>query len=52
MGFATEDAAADHTDPLARGIDADPEIMRWEGVPPMFYVRDPDGNRPLIVERG
>jgi len=28
------------------------EIMRFGGgVPPMFYFRDPDGNRLLIVER-
>lgn len=46
--FTTEDAAADLR---ARGVDADAEVMRWEGVPPMFYFRDPDGNRLLIVER-
>lgn len=33
-------------------LEADPEIMRFGGgVPPMFYFRDPDGNRLLIVER-
>jgi catechol 2,3-dioxygenase-like lactoylglutathione lyase family enzyme len=49
--FATEAAEAAHTDLLACGVDADPEMMRWEGVPPMFFVRDPDGNRFVIVER-
>src|SRR5215813_1114071 len=47
-----EDAETDHANLRARGVDADPEIMRFGGgVPPMFYFRDPDGNRLLIVER-
>jgi catechol 2,3-dioxygenase-like lactoylglutathione lyase family enzyme len=45
------DAEADHTDLLARGVDADAGIMRWPGVPPMFAVRDPDGNVLYVVER-
>lgn len=50
--FLSEDAEGDHANLLARGVDADPEIMRFRGgVPPMFYFRDPDGNRLLIVER-
>jgi catechol 2,3-dioxygenase-like lactoylglutathione lyase family enzyme len=51
--FLSEDAEADHGSLRARGVDVDPEIMRFGGgVPPMFYFRDPDGNRLLIVERG
>ena len=47
----SDDAEADHADLLARGVDVDAEIMRFgAGVPPMFYVRDPDGNRLVIVE--
>jgi predicted enzyme related to lactoylglutathione lyase len=49
--LASDDAEADHADLLARGVDVDPEIMRWPGVPPMFYFRDPDGNRIIVVER-
>ena len=50
--FLTEDAETDHANLRARGVDADPEIMRFGGgVPPMFYFRDPDGNRLVIVER-
>ena len=50
--FMSEDAQADHATLRARGVDTDPEIMRFGGgVPPMFYFRDPDGNRLLIVER-
>ena len=48
--FTTEDATADHASLKARGVDVD-EVMRWGGpVPPMFYVRDPDGNSFVIVE--
>jgi catechol 2,3-dioxygenase-like lactoylglutathione lyase family enzyme len=50
--FESEDADADHADLIARGVDADPEVMRFGGgVPPMFYFRDPDGNRLIIVGR-
>ena len=49
--FGTADATADHADLLAQGVDADPEVLRWPGVPPMFGLRDPDGNRLVIVER-
>lgn len=49
--LATEDAEGDHAALLARGVDADAEIMRMgDYVPPMFYIRDPDGNRIVIVE--
>jgi predicted enzyme related to lactoylglutathione lyase len=49
--LATEDAEADHSALRARGVDVDEEIMRMgDYVPPMFYVRDPDGNRLVIVE--
>jgi catechol 2,3-dioxygenase-like lactoylglutathione lyase family enzyme len=47
--FST-DAEADHADLLKRGVDADPEILRFEGVPPMFSFRDPDGNTLYLVE--
>ena len=51
--FATEDADADHAALLSRGVDVDAEIIRLgDYVSPMFYFRDPDGNRLLIVERG
>src|SRR6266566_4309227 len=32
------------------GVDAD-DVLRWEGVPPMFAFRDPDGNGMEIVEQ-
>ena len=50
--LVTEDADADHAHLVARGADADPQITRLgTPVPPMFTVRDPDGNALLIVAR-
>ncbi|MEV0092096.1 VOC family protein [Streptomyces sp. NPDC050738] len=47
----TPDAASAHAALLAHGADVDEEITRWGGgVPPMFSVRDPDGNKLVIVE--
>ncbi|HEX6507516.1 MAG TPA: VOC family protein [Chloroflexota bacterium] len=49
----TEDAEAVHADLQARGVDVDSEILRMgPGVPPMFFFRDPDGNRLVIVGQG
>jgi catechol 2,3-dioxygenase-like lactoylglutathione lyase family enzyme len=51
VGFATSDVDADHADLRARGVDADEAVMRMgDPVPPMFFFRDPDGNRYMIVE--
>ncbi len=49
--LTTSDAAADHEALRAAGVDVDAEIMRMEFVPPMFALRDPDGNRLILVER-
>jgi catechol 2,3-dioxygenase-like lactoylglutathione lyase family enzyme len=48
--LTTDDAAADHAALLEHGVDVDAEILRYPGVPPMFTLRDPDGNRLYIVE--
>jgi catechol 2,3-dioxygenase-like lactoylglutathione lyase family enzyme len=48
--LATRDAEADHVGLLARGVDTDPEVLRLEGAPPMFSLRDPDGNLLYVVE--
>jgi catechol 2,3-dioxygenase-like lactoylglutathione lyase family enzyme len=48
--LVTEDAEADHANLRAGGVDADPEIMRMDPAPPMFTLRDPDGNRLVIGE--
>jgi catechol 2,3-dioxygenase-like lactoylglutathione lyase family enzyme len=52
VAFATDDINADHASLRARGVDADEAVMRMgDPVPPMFFFRDPDGNRFLIIER-
>ncbi len=48
--LATQDAAVDHAGLAERGVDVDPELQRWPGVPPMFSLRDPDGNTLYVVE--
>jgi catechol 2,3-dioxygenase-like lactoylglutathione lyase family enzyme len=48
--FTTGDAAAVHADLQTRGVDVG-ELLRWPGVPPMFAVRDQDGNGLEIVEQ-
>ncbi len=52
VSFATDDAESDHAAMMAKGVEADAELIRMgEGVPPMFAFRDPDGNRFRMVER-
>ena len=47
----TSDVDADHAALKAAGADVDEEISRYGGpVPPMFWVRDPDGNSLIVVE--
>lgn len=48
--LATADCGADHDVLRSRGADVD-EILRWPGVPPMFSLRDPDGNTLYVVEQ-
>jgi catechol 2,3-dioxygenase-like lactoylglutathione lyase family enzyme len=52
IALDSRDADADHASLRGRGVDVDDEVMRMGGpVPPMFFFRDQDGNRLLIVER-
>jgi catechol 2,3-dioxygenase-like lactoylglutathione lyase family enzyme len=47
----TTDVEADHAALKAAGADVDEEISRMGGpVPPMFWIRDPDGNSLIIVQ--
>jgi lactoylglutathione lyase len=48
--FISADVDADHAALRAGGVDAD-DVLRWEGVPPMFAFRDADGNGLEIVEQ-
>jgi catechol 2,3-dioxygenase-like lactoylglutathione lyase family enzyme len=48
---STSDIEADHAALKEAGVDVDEEIMRNEPpVPPMFELRDPNGNSLLIVQ--
>jgi len=47
----TSNVDADHAALKAAGVDVDEEVARWGGpVPPMFFLRDPDGNSLIIVQ--
>jgi catechol 2,3-dioxygenase-like lactoylglutathione lyase family enzyme len=47
--LSTTDCEADHRTLRQRDVEID-EILRWPGVPPMFSLRDPDGNTLYVVE--
>jgi catechol 2,3-dioxygenase-like lactoylglutathione lyase family enzyme len=50
IGLATDDIDAVHADLKALGVDVDPEVTRMGGpVPPLFWLRDPDGNTLMVV---
>jgi catechol 2,3-dioxygenase-like lactoylglutathione lyase family enzyme len=52
VAFGTDDIDADHASLRAQGVDVDEAVMRMgDPVPPMFFFRDPDGNKLLIVQR-
>jgi catechol 2,3-dioxygenase-like lactoylglutathione lyase family enzyme len=52
VSLASQDIDSDHARMRERGVDADPEVMRMgDPVPPMFFFRDPDGNRFFVIER-
>jgi catechol 2,3-dioxygenase-like lactoylglutathione lyase family enzyme len=47
----TTDVDADHAALKAAGVDIDDEVSRFgDPVPPMFWLRDPDGNSLIIVQ--
>ena len=47
----TRDVDADHAALKAAGVDVDEEVSRFGGpVPPMFWLRDPDGNSLIVVQ--
>lgn len=47
--FGSVDATSDHDALSERGVDVD-DVLRWEGVPPMFSLRDQDDNVLYVVE--
>ena len=52
IAFESTDIDGDYEAMKAAGVDVDDEVMRMgDPVPPMFFFRDADGNRLLLVER-
>ena len=48
--LASRDAAAAHQRLRDRGVHVG-ELLRWDGVPPMFALQDPDGNGLEIIQQ-
>ena len=47
----TSDVDADHATLKEAGVDVDETVSRYgDPVPPMFWLRDPDGNSLMIVQ--
>jgi lactoylglutathione lyase len=48
--FAVPDAEAEHAAMRERGVSVG-DVLRWDGVPPMFTFDDPDANRFYVVQK-
>jgi len=50
ISFETSDIDAYHAQLREAGVDVDAEVSRMGGpVPPMFWLRDPEGNTLMVV---
>jgi catechol 2,3-dioxygenase-like lactoylglutathione lyase family enzyme len=50
IGLQTDDIDAYHAELKAVGVDVDEEVSRMGGpVPPLFWLRDPEGNTLMVV---
>ena len=51
VGLYTADIDALHSELKLAGVDIDPEVQRMgDPVPPLCFVRDPEGNSLMLVE--
>ena len=51
IGLQTEDIDAFHAELKSAGVDVDAEVSRMgDPVPPLFWLRDPEGNSLMVVE--
>jgi catechol 2,3-dioxygenase-like lactoylglutathione lyase family enzyme len=51
ISLETGDIDAVHAQLRERGVDVDPEVSRMgDGVPPLFWFRDPERNVLMVVE--
>jgi catechol 2,3-dioxygenase-like lactoylglutathione lyase family enzyme len=51
IGLTSEDVDADHAFLTEQGVDVDDVVRVGDPVPPMFFMRDQDGNQIFVVER-
>ena len=50
IGLQTEDIDAFHAELKTAGVDVDAEVSRMgDPVPPLFWLRDPEGNSLMVV---
>jgi len=51
ISLQTDDIEASHAELKDRGVDVDAEVSRFgDAVPPLFWLRDPEGNTLMMVE--
>ena len=51
IGLHTDDIDAYHADLKSKGVDVDDEVSRMgDPVPPLFWLRDPEGNSLMVVQ--
>jgi catechol 2,3-dioxygenase-like lactoylglutathione lyase family enzyme len=51
ISLQTDDVDAYHAELKENGVDVDAEVSRMgDPVPPMFWLRDPEGNTLLVVQ--
>jgi catechol 2,3-dioxygenase-like lactoylglutathione lyase family enzyme len=52
VSITTADADATHAALRSLGVDVDEQVMRMgDPVPPMFWLRDPEGHSLIVVEQ-
>ena len=51
ISLQTDDIDAYHAELKAKGVDVDAEVSRMgDPVPPLFWLRDPEGNSLMVVQ--
>jgi catechol 2,3-dioxygenase-like lactoylglutathione lyase family enzyme len=51
IGLQTDDIDGYHAELRANGVDVDAEVSRMgDPVPPLFWLRDPEGNSLMVVQ--
>ena len=50
ISLHTDDVDAVHSHLKANEVDVDDEVSRYEGAPPTFWFRDPEGNTLMVSQ--